>query len=259
MPPPLSWDPGVSLIAWAGAAFAPKEKLVSLLLDWFFCDIFLLSVGLRLLQDQWLVVGQEDRDVEEVEGCRGTTVRPVLSVRLITCEWVMPSWIDCTHLWIWSLPSQCPQPKQRSRATFLHEWERWIWCPWGPWATSSRQMGCMLVLWTLLNCGLLYFRICIYIYHQYPTMALHHSLQPPFFAGLVIVDMGPAASGLGDQGICLVKFQAVAAVARRCRRRCDGILNGRTGNESWAPKTFGCRPQNVNRWTLVDWGWLYMI
>ena len=53
----------------------------------------------------------------------------------------MPSWTDCTHLWIWSLPSQCPQPKQRSRATSLHEWERWIWCPWGPWATSSRQMG----------------------------------------------------------------------------------------------------------------------
>jgi hypothetical protein len=51
-PPPLSWDPGVSLIAWAGATFAPKEKLVSLLLDWFFCDIFLLSVHLRLPQDQ---------------------------------------------------------------------------------------------------------------------------------------------------------------------------------------------------------------
>ena len=30
---------------------------------------------------------------------------------------------------------------------------------------------------------------------------------------------------------------------------------GRTGNESWAPKTFGCRPQNVNRWTLVDCTW----
>ena len=94
-PPPLSWDPGVSLIAWAGAAFAPKEKLVSLLLDWFFCDIFLLSVCLRLLQDQGLVVGQEDRDVEEVEGYRGTTVRPVLSVRLITCEWVVPYSSGC--------------------------------------------------------------------------------------------------------------------------------------------------------------------
>ena len=35
----------------------------------------LLPVCLRLLQDQWLVVGQEDRDVEEVEGYRGTTVR----------------------------------------------------------------------------------------------------------------------------------------------------------------------------------------
>ena len=49
-PPPLSADPGVSLIAGAGAAFAAKVKLVSLLLDWFFCDIFSLSVHLRLLQ-----------------------------------------------------------------------------------------------------------------------------------------------------------------------------------------------------------------
>ena len=122
----------MSLIAWAGAAFAPKEKLVSLLLDRFFCDIFLLSVHLRLLQGQWLVVGQEDRDAEEVEGYRGTTVRPVLSVRLITCEWAVN---QCLCLY-WSLTVivyvlNSRIPKQRQRSLFPSMWERRA-----SWATS---------------------------------------------------------------------------------------------------------------------------
>ena len=64
VPPPLSADPGVSLITWAGAAFA-KEKLVSLLLDWFFCDIpSLPNSPIPFSAGLWLVEGQEDRDAE---------------------------------------------------------------------------------------------------------------------------------------------------------------------------------------------------
>ena len=64
-PPPLSWDPGVSLIAGAGAAVAPKVKFVSLLLDWLFRDIFINPPPFSA--SRWLVEGQEDRDVVEVE------------------------------------------------------------------------------------------------------------------------------------------------------------------------------------------------
>ena len=63
-PPPLSADPGVSLIAWAGAAFA-KVKLVSLLLEWGCCDITsLFSSSLPFATVQWLVVGQVVLDAE---------------------------------------------------------------------------------------------------------------------------------------------------------------------------------------------------
>jgi len=80
-----------------------------------------------------------------------------------------------------------------------------------------------------LACGLLSAALLALI----DAAGVFHHLE---VSGLVIVDMGPAASGLGDQGICLVKFQAVAAVARRCRRRCDGI--GSSQQLASAPYTF---------------------
>ena len=90
-PPPLSWDPGVSLIAWAGAAFAPKVKFVSLLLEWFFCDIFLFQSTSVYPQVQRLVVGQEDQDTVGVEDKK--VVEPPYAQRERTADNL---WVGCS-------------------------------------------------------------------------------------------------------------------------------------------------------------------